>query len=140
MHRNSNARRRALAGAALAAALLASACSGGKTIDQSKDAAAGYDPNADVTITWWTGQDADAEKQAEKLAADFHTAHPHITINTSSGAATTDELLTKLSAGFASDTYPDISYAYGSWAGQLAASGKTQNLTHWVTDPSVAWN
>ena len=140
MKRNSTARRRALAGAALVAALLASACSGGTKIDQSKDAAAGYDANKDVTITWWTGQDADAEKQAEQLAAEFHASHPHITINTSAGASTTDDLLTKLSAGFASDTYPDISYAYGSWAGQLAASGKTQNLTNWVKDPSVAWN
>lgn len=140
MHRsNWNTRRRWLIGVALVTTLLASGCSGGKAIDDSKDAAAGYDANADVSITWWTGQDAEAEKTAEKLAAEFHTANPHITINTSAGASTTDDLLTKLSAGFASDTYPDISYAYGSWAGQLAASGKTQNLTQWVTDPSMAW-
>ncbi len=53
----------------------------------------------------------------------------NVTINTSAGAATTDDLLTKLSAGFTSGTYPDISYAYGSWAGELAASGNTQDLT-----------
>jgi multiple sugar transport system substrate-binding protein len=131
--------RRMLAGAALGAVLLTGACSGGTKVDDSKDAAAGYDAAQDVTITWWTGQEADAEKQAEELAAQFHAANPHITVNTSAGAATTDDLLTKLSAGFASNTYPDISYAYGSWAGQLAASGKTQNLTDWVKDPSVAW-
>jgi multiple sugar transport system substrate-binding protein len=140
MHRSRKARRRrALAGVAFIAALLTTGCSGGKAIDTAKDAATGYDPNADVTITWWTGQSADAETLAEKLAAEFHAAHPHITVNTSAGASTTDDLLTKLSAGFASGTYPDISYAYGSWAGQLAASGKTQNLAQWVTDPSVAW-
>ena len=139
MNRSRN-RRRALAGVALVMTLLASACSGAKAIDQSKDAAAGYDPNADVSITWWTGQSADAETMAEKLAAEFHASHPHITINTSAGAATTDDLMTKLSAGFTSGTYPDISYAYGSWAGELAASGKTQDLTKWVSDPAIAWN
>ena len=140
MLRSPATRRIAIAGAALALAVLTSACTGGTAINDKKDAAAGYDPNADVTITWWTGQDADAEALSEKLAGEFHASHPHITINTSAGASTTDDLLTKLSAGFASGDYPDISYAYGSWAGQLGASGKTQNLTDWVKDPSVAWS
>lgn len=138
---NRNTRRvRASAALVLAAALLATGCTSGKPIDSTKDAAAGYDPNADVTITWWTGQSADAETLAEKLAAEFHASHPHVTVNTSAGAATTDDLLTKLSAGFASGTYPDISYAYGSWAGELAASGKTQDVTAWVADPAIAWD
>lgn len=139
MDRNTR-RVRASAAVLLAAALLATGCTSGTPIDSTKDAADGYDPNADVTITWWTGQSADAETLAEKLAAEFHTAHPHITVNTSAGASTTDDLLTKLSAGFASNTYPDISYAYGSWAGELAASGKTQDVTKWVADPAMAWN
>src|SRR5262245_49676501 len=123
-------RRRLRAGTALTTvvltALFATACTGGKAIDDTKDAAAGYDPNVDVTITWCPAQSAAAETLPEKLAREFHAAHPHITVNTSAGAATTDDLLTKLSAGFASGDYPDISYAYGSWAGELAASGKTQ--------------
>src|SRR5215475_13196414 len=138
MDRNTR-RVRASAALVLAVALLASGCTSGKPIDSTKDAADGYDPNVDVSITWWTGQSADAETLAEKLAAEFHTSHPHITVNTSAGASTTDDLLTKLSAGFASGTYPDISYAYGSWAGELAASGKTQDVTKWVADPAVAW-
>jgi multiple sugar transport system substrate-binding protein len=140
MHRSPVNRRRVLTAAALALILLTSACSGGKAIDQNKDAAKGYDPNADVSITWWTGQDSEAEALSEKLAREFHASHPHITINTSAGASTTDDLLTKLSAGFASGDYPDISYAYGSWAGQLGASGKTQNLTDWVKSPAIAWS
>ncbi|WP_027347164.1 ABC transporter substrate-binding protein [Hamadaea tsunoensis] len=135
-----NARRRFLGGAVLALGLLAAGCTSGTPVDDTKDAAAGYDPNADVTITWWTGQSSDAETMAEKLATEFHASHPHITVNTSAGASTTDELLTKLSAGFTSGTYPDVSYAYGSWAGQLAASGRTQNLTQWVADPQMAWS
>jgi multiple sugar transport system substrate-binding protein len=62
-----------------------------------------------------------------------------VTLNVSSGAATTDDLLTKLSAGFTSGGYPDISYAYGSWATELGASGRTQNLTKFVADAAMAW-
>ncbi len=125
---------------AATAVLLLSACSGGKGVDNAKDAAEGYDPKATVTITWWTGQTTDAEKTAEELAAQYTKDHPNVTIKTSPGASTTDDLLTKLSAGFTADSYPDVSYAYGSWAGELAASGKTQNLAKWVADPAFGWS
>ncbi|GGM15182.1 ABC transporter substrate-binding protein [Dactylosporangium sucinum] len=131
--------RRFLAGVA-GLTLLLGACSGGDSTDDGKDAAAGYDPAAAVTITWWTGQTEDAEKVAEGLAGEYMKAHPNVTIKTSTGASTTDDLLTKLSAGFTGGSYPDISYAYGSWAGELATSGKTQNLATYVSDPSFAWN
>jgi multiple sugar transport system substrate-binding protein len=131
-------RRTRLLAAASAALLLSAACTGGET-DDGKDAAAGYDPAAAVTLTWWTGQTSEAEKVAEGLAAEYHAAHPNVTIKTSAGAPTTDDLLTKLSAGFAGGSYPDISYAFGNWAGDLAASGKTQDLTGFVADPSFAW-
>ena len=126
-----------LLAAASAALLLTAACTGGEA-DDGKDAAVGYDPAAAVTITWWTGQTSEAEKVAEGLAAEYHAAHPNVTIKTSAGAPTTDDLLTKLSAGFAGGSYPDISYAFGNWAGDLAASGKTQDLTAFVADPSFA--
>ncbi|GIF18153.1 multiple sugar transport system substrate-binding protein [Actinoplanes tereljensis] len=129
---------RLLAGG-LGAALTLSACMGGTT-DSGKDAAAGYDPKAAVTITWWTGQPEEQEKVAEQLAAEYHTAHPNVTIKVSPGAPTTDDLLTKLSAGFTSDSYPDVSYAYGNWAGDLGASGKAQDLTSYVQDPSFGWD
>jgi multiple sugar transport system substrate-binding protein len=131
--------RRTLAAAACATLFLG-ACSSGSGDDNGKDAAAGYDPAATVSITWWTGQTKEAEEVAEKLAAEYHTAHPNVTVKTSTGAPTTDDLLTKLSAGFAGDNYPDISYAFGSWAGDLGASGKTQDLTSYVADPAFGWN
>ncbi|NUR93287.1 MAG: ABC transporter substrate-binding protein [Nonomuraea sp.] len=112
------------------AALLLGACSAGKKA---------ANPGAAVTITWWTGQAEDAEKILEGLAAEYHTAHPNVTIKVSSGAPTTDDLLTKLSAAFVGGTYPDISYAYGSWATQLAQSGRTQDLSTEVADPKRAW-
>jgi multiple sugar transport system substrate-binding protein len=131
-------RRRLLA--ATGAALLLSACTGGGSDDKGTDAAKGYDPAAPVTLTWWTGQTSEAQQVAEKLAAEYHTAHPNVTIKTSTGAPTTDDLLTKLSAGFAGKSYPDISYAYGNWAGDLGASGRTQDLTAFVNDPSFGWS
>lgn len=108
--------------------------------DPNKDDAAGYDPNAKVTITWWTGQTADAETLAEQMAKQYQDLHPNVTINVSSGAATTDDLLTKLSAGFVGGSYPDVSYAFGSWATELGRSGKTQNLTSFVAQPAMAWD
>lgn len=132
---------RLLTAGAVASTLVVAGCTGGPAIspDNGKDDAEGYDPKAPVTITWWTGQTADAEALAEQLAKEYQTAHPNVTLNISSGAPTTDDLLTKLSAGFTSGTYPDISYAYGSWATELASSGHTQNLNAFVADPTMAW-
>jgi multiple sugar transport system substrate-binding protein len=130
-----------LVAAATGFTLLLSACMGGSgSGDNGKDAAAGYDPKATVTINWWTGQTETAETLAEKLAAEYHTAHPNVTIKTSTGAGNTDDLLSKLSAGFTAGDYPDISYAYGSWAGSLAASGHMQDLTDFVNQPSFGWS
>ena len=43
-------------------------------------------------------------------------------------------------AGFVGGTYPDVSYAYGSWAGELGESGRTLDITEKVADPAVAWD
>ncbi|GAA0944212.1 ABC transporter substrate-binding protein [Virgisporangium aurantiacum] len=133
-------RRQALLAGAVTLLLTVAGCTSDADDDNGRDAAEGYDPAAQVTLTWWTGQTEDAQTLAEKLAAEYTKAHPNVTIKASTGASTTDDLITKLSAGFTSDTYPDISYAYGSWAGELQASGKTQNLTKYVEDPSVGWS
>ena len=98
------------------------------------------DKNAPVTLTWWTGQFADAQKTLEGIAAEFSAKHPNVTIKLSSGGSTTDDLLQKLSAGFAADVYPDVSYAFGSWASQLADSGRTLDITGNIADPAVKWD
>ncbi|GAA0232850.1 ABC transporter substrate-binding protein [Cryptosporangium japonicum] len=133
---------RLLAGLAttVAAALALSACSGSSPSSSGKDAAKGYDPKATVEITWWTGQTTEAEQKAEQLAAEYHQLHPNVTVKTSAGATVTDDLLTKLSAGFTSGNYPDISYAFGSWAGELAESGRTQDLRDFVKESSFGWD
>src|SRR5665647_2920713 len=136
-HARRHARRLALGAASLAAATALAGCGGAQV------GATTLDENADVTLTWWTGQ-ADQADQAETilkgLAADFEKLHPNVTINVSSGAPTTDDLLQKLSAGFAGGTYPDVSYAYGSWASELEASGRTLDISDKVSDPAVNWS
>ncbi|MGZ4616906.1 MAG: ABC transporter substrate-binding protein [Actinomycetes bacterium] len=129
-------RRRALLPAALllAASVGLAACGGGDGGSSKPD------PNAKVTLTWWTGQSADAEKTLEGLAREFEKLHSNMKIDVSSGASVTDDLLQKLSAGFASNQYPDISYAFGSWASELAGSGRTLDLTEQVKDPALGWD
>lgn len=98
------------------------------------------DPEANVKLQWWTGQDAEANDILAGLAQEFEEEHPNVDIEVSPGAPSTDGLLQKLSAGFAGNTYPDISYAYGSWASQLEGSGRTLDITDQVTDPDVKWD
>jgi multiple sugar transport system substrate-binding protein len=117
---------------ALVAALAGCSSSGG-------GGSSTLDTKADVHLTWWTGQADEAETILEGLAKQFEKAHPNVTIDVSSGAPSTDDLLQKLSASFAGGTYPDMSYAYGSWASQLEASGRTLDITKQVSAASVDW-
>ena len=97
------------------------------------------DPDAPVQLTWWTGQAEAAQQKAEDLAAEFEGLHPNVSITVTSGAPMTSDLLQKLTAAFAGDTYPDISYAYGAWMGRLASSDRMLDLTDLVADPAVDW-
>ncbi|KQX08146.1 MULTISPECIES: ABC transporter substrate-binding protein [unclassified Leifsonia] len=106
----------------------------------SQQGATTLDEDAKVQIDMWTGQTDDAEKLIEKLADEFEQDHPNVTINVSPGASSTEDLLQKISAGFAGDKYPDISYAFGSWAGQLESSGRTLDITDQVSEPDVKWD
>ncbi|WP_129789175.1 ABC transporter substrate-binding protein [Promicromonospora panici] len=129
------ARGRGAAGAAallLTTALLASCSSGAQ-------GATTLDKDADVTLTWWTGQADQAQTILTGLAEEFEQEHPNVTIEVSSGAPSTEDLLQKLSSSFAGGTYPDISYAFGSWASELADSGRTLDITEQVADPAVGW-
>ncbi len=126
--------RRAITVAAAATAVFSlAACSSGGTSTT-------LDPTAKVTVTWWSGQDKEAEALLETLAREFEGLHPNVTIDVSPGASSTDDLLQKLVAGFAGGNYPSISYAYGSWASEIESSGKTQDLSDRVTEPDVGWD
>ena len=128
-------RRLALAASAMtaAASLLLAGCAGSQ-------GATTLDEDADVTITFWTGQADAAETILEGLADDFEKQHPNVTVDVSSGAPSTEDLLQKLSASFAGGNYPDISYSFGSWASQLEASKRTLDITDQVAEPDVKWD
>lgn len=106
----------------------------------SAQGATELDPDADVTITWWTGQSDEAQNILEGLAAEFEELHPNVTIEISPGASSTEDLLQKLSAGFAGNSYPNISYAFGAWASELESSQRTLDITEQVADPEVGWD
>jgi len=131
--------RRLGAAAAVTALLAAAACS--SSTDTSGTTSVGeLDPDEDVTITWWTGQTDEAQEILDGLVTEYEKDHPNVTIESSSGAATTDDLLQKLQAGFASDSYPDISYAYGNWATELGVSGRTLDISAEVAEEGSGWD
>ncbi|MGO1235336.1 ABC transporter substrate-binding protein, partial [Microbacterium gubbeenense] len=138
-HHISHTRRAVVRGSAGALAMglavgLAACSSGSKPATE-------LDPDAGVTITWWTGQADQAQTILEGLVDEFEEDHPNVTIEISSGAPSTEDLLQKLSSSFAGGTYPDISYAFGSWASELAGSGRTLDITDQVQDDAeVKWD
>ncbi|MBZ5738726.1 ABC transporter substrate-binding protein [Nocardioides mangrovi] len=115
------------------------ACSSGSD-HSGTTAVTTLDPDKDVTITWWTGQDSEADELLQKLADEYTADHPNVTIDLSPGADTTDDLLQKLQAGFASGDYPDVSYTYGSWASVLGKSGRTLDISDQVAQPDAGWD
>ncbi|MFI6426770.1 ABC transporter substrate-binding protein [Promicromonospora sp. NPDC050880] len=117
----------------LVATALLTSCSSGT------QGATTLDKDADITLTWWTGQADQAQTILTGLAEEFEQEHPNVTIEVSSGAPSTEDLLQKLSSSFAGGTYPDISYAFGSWASELAESERTLDITEQVSDPAVGW-
>ncbi|MGV8969874.1 MAG: ABC transporter substrate-binding protein [Microbacteriaceae bacterium] len=132
--RNRIAPRAIAAVAAVATALALSACG------PAQQGATTLDTTADVNLTWWTGQSDDAQKILQGLADEYMAEHPNVSIDVSPGSSSTEELLQKLSAGFAGGSYPDISYAFGSWASQLEGSNRTLDITELVADPEVKWD
>lgn len=125
--------RNAVVAVAAGTTLLLAGCTG-------QQGATELDPEADVSITWWTGQADEAQSLLEGLAAEFEELHPNVTVDISSGASSTEELLQKLSAGFASGNYPSISYSFGSWASEIESSERTQDISDKVTDSDVGWD
>jgi multiple sugar transport system substrate-binding protein len=120
--------------------LLALSACGGNTEDTTNTKVDALDPDAEVTITWWHGQTADAAELLDGLAEEYMSDHPNVTIKASSGASTTDGLLQKLQSGFASDTFPDISYAFGNWATELGVSGRTLDISAQVGAADSGWD
>jgi multiple sugar transport system substrate-binding protein len=131
-------KRTALAGiAALTLALTGCAGSSGPSSTQSPS---GASPTGTVTIQFWHAQtDVDA-KAMQRLVSAFNASHPNIVVQASAGGTSTGDLLPKVTTAIAAGTYPDIAYIYGSYAANIAQSGKTVNLANRVNEPGFGWN
>src|SRR3974377_1968820 len=57
-----------------------------------------------------------------------------------SGGPSPGDLLPKVTTALAAGTAPDIAYIYGSYAANIAQSGKTVNLANIIHTPGSNWN
>ncbi len=125
--------RQAAVAAAVASISLTAACSGGT--GSSAPAAPGGSAEA-VTLTWWHNSNTDPGKSYyEKVAADYQTAHPGVTIKIE--AMPHQDMLTKLNNAWQSGTgAPDIYMERGG--GELAAhvaADLTKDITESAAEP-----
>ena len=131
-------KRTALAGiAALTLALTGCAGSSGSSSTQPPS---GASPTGTVTIQFWHAQTDTAAKVMQQLVNSFNASHPNIVVQASSGGTSTGDLLPKVTTAIAAGTYPDIAYIYGSYAANIAQSGKTVNLANRIHEPGFNWN
>jgi len=120
----------------VALALLGACSSGGSgDADPSTSASGGAsEPAKDVTITWWHNSNTDpGMSYYEKVAKDFETANPGVTIEIS--AMQHEDMLTKLDAAFQSGDAPDIYMERGG--GELAdhvEAGLTKDISDAAKD------
>jgi multiple sugar transport system substrate-binding protein len=95
---------------------------------------------APVHISFWHGQAGVAQRAYESLIADFNASHPDVVVDASSGGATTDNMLAKVTTAIVAGTYPDVAYLYGSWSANIVTSGKVADLSSRTSDPSFGWD
>src|SRR6478672_4528730 len=126
-------KRIALAGIA-ALTLVLPACSG------SSGSSSGTSPTGTVTIQFWHAQTPPTDKVMQQLVNSFNASHPHIVVQASSGGTSTGDLLPKVTTAIAAGTAPDVAYIYGSYAANIAQSGKTVNLANIIHQPGFNWN
>jgi multiple sugar transport system substrate-binding protein len=124
--------------AAILAALLASAaCTSSGSDTGGPD---GASPSGPVHITFWHGQAGVAQRSLEAMVQRFNATHPDVVVEPTSGGATVDNMLAKVTTAIAAGTYPDVAYLFGSWAANIASSDKVVDLTQRVQDPAFGWN
>jgi len=92
-----------------------------------------------VQLTFWHGQSQATAKQLDKLIDQFNRTHPKIHVSKDSGGVLADDMLTKVTAGLASGSYPDIAYIFGPDLASIARSPKVVDLTDVVKRPDWGW-
>src|SRR5262249_23373972 len=133
--RNKEANMKRIALAGIGALVLAFAgCS------SSSGPSSGTSQSGTVTIQFWTAQSGIDENVMQRLVNAFNTSHPHIVVQANSGGTSTGDLLPKVTTAIAAGTAPDVAYIYGSYAANIAQSGKTVNLANQINGPGFNWN
>ncbi len=124
MTRNRRLTTQAVLGAAVAATLVLTGCSG----DGGSGSTASYDPNEKVTLhlSWW-GNDARAAIM-KTVIGDFEKKYPNIDV-VSEPVGAPDDLFNRLSTDFASGTAPDVFALGGSKPQDYGASGTLLDLS-----------
>jgi multiple sugar transport system substrate-binding protein len=117
-------------------AFVATACTGGSSPESSGSGGQA----GPVTIEFWHGQQQSTARVLTQLVEEFNASHPDIKVDVSSGGVTTDDMLPKLISSIAAGTYPDVVYLYGSWAANIAKSGKTVDLSDRLNEPGFNWD
>src|SRR5215469_8975169 len=129
--RRANMKRTALAGiAALTVAVAGCSSSGNSSSNNS----------GKVTIQFWSAQSGISEHVIQRLVKAFNASHPKIVVQENSGGTSTGDLLPKVTTAIAAGTAPDVAYIYGSYAANIAQSGKTVNLASQISQPGFNWN
>src|SRR5499425_665171 len=106
----------------------------------SSGSPSGASSNGKVTLQFWTAQTPPTTAVINGLAAEFNATHKNIVVQASSGGTSTGDLLPKVTTAIAAGTAPDIAYIYGSYAANIAQSGKTVNLANQINGPGFNWN
>jgi multiple sugar transport system substrate-binding protein len=126
--------------AVAAVALVATACvSGGSSSNSNSQAGQKVqpvipkEPTSPVTITFssWVGD----SQQMKKLAADFHKAHPNITIKFQNVPA--DSATQKLTTQIAGGTAPDVAFVDAGAVQDFAARNALVNLDGYIAGSKV---
>jgi multiple sugar transport system substrate-binding protein len=123
----------------IAMSFLVAACTGGSSNDNGGSSGSGG-ASGTVTIQFWHGQQQSAARALTDLVDEFNQTHKDVKVEVSSGGVTTDEMLPKVISSIAAGTYPDVVYLYGSWAANIAKSGKTVDLSSRLNEPGFNWD
>jgi multiple sugar transport system substrate-binding protein len=122
----------------VAASFMIAACTGGSS--GSGDNGGSSSGGGPVTIQFWHGQQQAAARSLTKLVDEFNSTHSDVQVEASSGGVTVDDMLPKVISAIAAGTYPDVVYLYGSWAANIAKSGKTVDLSSRINEPGFNWD
>jgi multiple sugar transport system substrate-binding protein len=121
-------RKTVAAAVAIALGLGLSACGGGGGSDSGSGSAQKFDPNKEVTITFWSGFTSRELRLLNGVIADFEKKFPNVTVN-SVGGINDDKITAAIRGGNA----PDVALSFSSDnTGAFCSSGAWIDLQPYI--------